>query len=68
VFNTKNNLYFALELCNTDLQEYINVKATIEEAEAIDILKNIIAGYKSIWKHDIVHRDLKPSNILLQGE
>lgn len=29
-------------------------------------MKNIIIGYKYIWKANIVHRDLKPSNILLQ--
>lgn len=38
----------------------------ISEPEAIDIMKNILVGYKAIWKAKIVHRDLKPSNILLQ--
>lgn len=46
-----------------DLAKIIKTKKLIPEVEATGILKQIINGYKGIWKEGVVHRDLKPANI-----
>ena len=68
VYSTKNNIYLILELCNTDLKEYLAARGKIPEPQAIDIMQSIIVGYKAMWQAKIVHRDLKPSNILLKNQ
>lgn len=40
----------------------------IPEAEAIGILKQIINGYRNMYKFGIVHRDLKPANIFFVND
>lgn len=35
----------------------------IPEPDALNILKQIINGYRGIYKYGIIHRDLKPANI-----
>jgi len=35
----------------------------LPESEALYILKQIINGYKGIYRYGIIHRDLKPANI-----
>jgi len=30
-------------------------------------MKQILTGYKSLYKHQIIHRDLKPANIFLKN-
>lgn len=35
----------------------------LNESQAINILKQIINGYKGIYRFGIIHRDLKPANI-----
>jgi serine/threonine-protein kinase ULK/ATG1 len=35
--------------------------------EAVIFLKNIVEGFKRLYKLKIIHRDIKPANILLSG-
>ena len=53
-----------MNLCETDLQKYIK-NNKIDETEAQNILKQILAGFKELNEKGIVHRDLKPGNILV---
>jgi len=46
-----------------DLQSEIETKGQFSEAEAVEILREIVGGLLEI--SDLVHRDLKPSNVLI---
>lgn len=64
VFNTKNNTCIVTELCEGgDLSKLLKDRKIVSEIEALHILKQIINGYRGIYKYGIVHRDLKPANI-----
>ncbi len=60
----KTHTCIITELCDGgDLSKLIKQRRTIPEKEALDILTQIINGYKEIYRFGIVHRDLKPANI-----
>lgn len=40
----------------------------IPEGEAIEMMTQIIDGYKNIFRRNIIHRDLKPANIFLRNK
>lgn len=64
VFNTKHNTCIITELCEGgDLSKLLKDKKYLPEAEALAILKQIINGYRGIYRFGIIHRDLKPANI-----
>lgn len=67
ILTTKNNTYIITELCEGgDLSKLIAAKRGLPEAEAINILRQIVDGYSEISSNRIIHRDLKPANILLK--
>ena len=37
------------------------------EAEALQILNNLMSGFRYLNNLDIIHRDLKPANILINN-
>lgn len=64
VFSVKNNTCIITELCEGgDLSKLLKSKKTLSESDAISILKQIINGYRGIYRFGIIHRDLKPANI-----
>lgn len=68
VFKTKTFYYLAFEYCpHGDLQELIKFQKCIPEDRAIDIMKQVIAGYKHMMGKSVIHRDLKPANIMRFG-
>ena len=42
---------------------HLQKKRKLEEKNAIEIIKQVISGYKYLLKNGILHRDLKPANI-----
>lgn len=59
-----------MELCpNGDLAQYISdfKEKEIPEWRAIDLMEQIIEGYRYLIQQGILHRDLKPPNILRAG-
>ncbi|CAK66408.1 unnamed protein product (macronuclear) [Paramecium tetraurelia] len=59
-----------LERCECDLQSLIDKRKRQEQKnfhpdEALNILKQIVNGYKVLYFNNIIHRDLKPANILV---
>ncbi|KAL4491134.1 hypothetical protein ABPG73_013203 [Tetrahymena malaccensis] len=63
---TKHNIYLFSEYCNGgDLQQYIESRPYISEAECLDLFKQIVSALQVLDKNNIAHRDLKPANILL---
>ena len=55
-----------MERCNTDLKEYLKTNK-VNVLDAVNILKQIINGYRICYENSIMHRDLKPANILMKG-
>ncbi|KAL3870158.1 hypothetical protein ACJMK2_038240 [Sinanodonta woodiana] len=67
-------VYIALELCEGNLQDYVEDKLSkIQKLEPIELIHQMMKGLVYLHSFGIVHRDLKPHNILIsrpgaQGE
>ncbi|CAD8205061.1 unnamed protein product [Paramecium pentaurelia] len=61
---TKKSLFIVTEIChNGDLKSLIASK-NISEQQAIDIMLQILEGFKELIKSGVIHRDMKPANVL----
>jgi serine/threonine protein kinase len=57
-----------LEYCpHGNLHEYIKQKKKLSEANAVEIMEQVLAGFKYILQEGVIHRDMKPANILRIG-
>ena len=67
VKKSSENLYLIVEHCNNgNLERFIKKNnGRLSEYQTLSIIKDIVSGFKSIYKSNIVHRDLKPANILI---
>jgi len=64
----EENIFVVTEYVNgTELFERIRLKGSYEEAESVNIVKQILGAVSYLHSMDIVHRDLKPENILCTG-
>ena len=69
MIRTKTHIYIVLEYCpHGDLASYIQQKKKLSEPNIVDIMTQIINGYKYLAKEGILHRDLKPANVLRNGK
>lgn len=60
-----DHCYIAMELLEGGtLKDFIVGSKFIREDKALQILHNLLKGYKILKSHGIVHRDLKPDNII----
>lgn len=64
---TSRNLYMFLEYCKDgDLNNLLMRRQNrLTERESTDILRQIVAGFSTLYQKQIVHRDIKPANIML---
>lgn len=69
VYWTANNVYIITEYCDGgDLRDYMKrLGREMPEHQAIEVLRQIICGFKVLVDSNLIHRDLKPENILLKG-
>jgi len=62
----ESKIYLVLELCNCDLNKYINkLENNLDEHHLRMILKDCLLGLKVLHEANIIHRDIKPANILV---
>jgi calcium-dependent protein kinase len=65
-YEDKKNFYIITEFCEGgELFDKIVEKGSFNEAEAADVMKQLLSAVNYIHQGSIVHRDLKPENILL---
>jgi len=71
-FNINDKIYIIMELCESDLNKFMNNKRKknelIDEKVICIILKDISYGLKEVHSKNIIHRDLKPANILISTD
>lgn len=66
VLNTANNVYIITEYCKDGtLDELLKREKHLPEAQAINVMRDLLYGFREILKHNIVHRDIKPANIFI---
>jgi serine/threonine protein kinase len=69
VFDTKLRTRIVMELCPGVLQDVIEARGgrPLPEADAREILRDVLMGLRYLHGLGIVHRDVKPGNILLSA-
>ena len=66
VLSTANNIYIITEYCNGGtLDELLKREKRLPENQAIEVMKDLLHGFREILGHSIVHRDIKPANIFI---
>ncbi|KAL4436178.1 hypothetical protein ABPG74_018162 [Tetrahymena malaccensis] len=68
-FECLDSAFLVIEFCDSgDLEQYLKKRKTIPEAEAIELFKQILNGFKGLHEVPAVHRDLKAANILIHNK
>jgi len=69
LFDTNDFLYLVMELVTGgELFDRIVERESYSEADAKEVMRQLLNAIQYIHAHDIVHRDLKPENLLLETE
>jgi serine/threonine protein kinase len=62
-----SSLFMVMEYCEQDLSQFLR-KFKLDEARAIDVIKQVAAGLNCLVEKGVIHRDLKPANILVNSK
>jgi len=57
-----------MPLCDEDLLHFLHKRGKLSEAEAKDIMLQLVSAMCYAWKKGFCHRDIKLENILMIGE
>jgi len=69
LFDTPETLYLVMELASGgELFDRIVERESYSEADAREVMWQLLCAIEYIHSQDIVHRDLKPENLLLEAE
>lgn len=50
------------------LKQLIQLRGALHKEEAVNIMKQIVAGVMSAHENNIIHRDIKPQNIMVKDD
>ena len=56
VMESSHNYYIIQEICDSDLEKFIDSHPNLSEEQGIDILRQICNGFMALVKEGIVHR------------
>jgi len=65
---TFNELYFVLEIADSDLKKLFRTPVYLSELHIQTLLYNLLVGLKYVHSCGILHRDLKPANCLVNQD
>jgi serine/threonine protein kinase len=69
VYKTNSHIYMVMEYCpHGDLAAFIKQKKKLAEPIIVDVMTQILSGYRYLARQGIIHRDLKPPNIMRSGK
>lgn len=64
LMTTKRSLYIITEMCMDGDLKRLLIRKKLSEQEVMNIMAQIVNGFKEMVAHGVIHRDLKPANIL----
>lgn len=68
-FETTDTLYIVMELApNGTLARMLDEARTLEEAQARQVITQLLRGVSYLHSRRIVHRDIKPENVLIAAD
>ena len=66
VYENKSRIYLVTELCaGRELFDEMLTRKVFREAEAANVIKQVLMAVAYCHKKDVAHRDLKPENIII---
>uniref|UniRef100_K3WH13 Uncharacterized protein n=1 Tax=Globisporangium ultimum (strain ATCC 200006 / CBS 805.95 / DAOM BR144) TaxID=431595 RepID=K3WH13_GLOUD len=69
VYEEQDKIYIIMELCTGgELYDSIVKRGCYSEADAADIMKQLLSALQALHKYNILHLDIKPENILLSSK
>jgi len=69
VYDEKENIYLVMELVTGgELFDQIVSRGTYSEADAANVIRQILEAVEYMHENGIAHRDLKPENLLCSGQ
>ncbi|XP_073970265.1 death-associated protein kinase related-like [Rhodnius prolixus] len=69
VYETPTEMALVLELAaGGELQRVVDLQDGLEEAEAIEVMKQVLEALSFLHEQNIAHLDLKPQNMLLMRD
>ena len=68
MYENRSRIYLVTELCpGQELFDELVTRKTFGEAEAANVVKQVLHAVAYCHKRDVAHRDLKPENIMIDS-
>mmetsp|Transcript_4527 Transcript_4527/g.10616 ORF Transcript_4527/g.10616 Transcript_4527/m.10616 type:complete len:325 (-) Transcript_4527:78-1052(-) len=69
ILEDKEHYYVVMDhACGVELFEFLSTETAVSERECKRIMREVIAGVKSLHDQGMIHRDIKPESIMFDDE